>query len=80
MGKGKKKEYYEEVYTDKDRAAAVSFGSYDIKQSLSMKRRKDRNEALQIPEEAEPGTLLALGMREFKNGNTEIAVSFISKA
>lgn len=45
-----------------------------------MKRRKDRNEALQLPEEADAGSLLALGMREFKNGNIDIAVSFITKA
>lgn len=76
----KPREFFDEVYTDKDRAAAVSIGAYDIKQSLSLKRRKDRNEALQLPEEADAGSLLALGMREFKNGNIDIAVSFITKA
>lgn len=55
-------------------------GNYDIKQSLSIKRRQDRTEALQLPDETDPSTLLALGQREYKNGNTEIAVVFISKA
>lgn len=45
-----------------------------------MKRAKDRNAALQLPEEADPSTLLTLGMKELKNGNMEIAVIFISKA
>lgn len=76
----KQKEFFEEVYTDKDRAAAVSFGFFDIKQSLTQKARQDRNEALSLPEEAEPGSLLAMGMREAKNGNFESAVQFISKA
>lgn len=76
----KQKEFFEEVYTDKDRAAAVSFGFFDIKQSLSQKAREDRNLALSLPEEAEPGSLLAMGMREAKNGNFESAVQFISKA
>lgn len=55
-------------------------GYFDIKQSLSIKRRQDRTEALQLPDETDPTTLLTLGQREYKNGNTEIAVLFISKA
>lgn len=55
-------------------------GYFDIKQSLSIKRRQDRSEALQLPDETDPSTLLALGQREFKSGNTEIAILFISKA
>nr|XP_018903410.1 PREDICTED: tetratricopeptide repeat protein 25 [Bemisia tabaci] len=70
----------EEVYTDKDRAAAVNMGSRDIKQSLKMKRRADRSKALQIPEEAEPGTLLALGNYELRNGDVAIAINFVNKA
>ncbi|PNF22128.1 hypothetical protein B7P43_G06796 [Cryptotermes secundus] len=70
----------EECYTDKDRAAAVNMGSHDIKQSLKMKRRQDRTRALQIPEEAEPGTLLALGSREMRSGNVNIAINFVHKA
>lgn len=45
-----------------------------------MKRRQDRTEALQLPDETDPSTLLTLGQREYKNGNTDIAVLFISKA
>lgn len=55
-------------------------GSFDIKQSLITKRRQDRTEALQLPDEAEPGALFELGLKEYKNGNTEIAIIFISKA
>lgn len=55
-------------------------GSFDIKQSLSIKRKQDRSQTLQLPDEADPGTLLTLGQREFKNGNTEIAVLFLTKA
>lgn len=57
-----------------------TIGYFDIKQSLSIKRRQDRSEALQLPDEIDPGTFLVLGQREFKHGNTEIAISFISKA
>ncbi|XP_059612124.1 outer dynein arm-docking complex subunit 4 [Phlebotomus argentipes] len=78
--RNKQREYYEEVYCDKDRAAAVSIGSFDIKQSLNQKARQERSQNLSLPEEAEPGALLALGMREAKNGNTDNAVQFISKA
>lgn len=82
--KGKRRkpvrEHFDEIYTDKDRAAAVSFGSYDIKQSLSIKRRQDRTEALQLPDDSDPGALYELGLREYKNGNTATAVLFISKA
>lgn len=69
----------EEVYTDKDRAAAVNMGSRDIKQSLKLKRKQDRSKALQIPEEAEPSAMLALGMRELRCGNVDVAVNCIDK-
>ncbi|KFB47534.1 AGAP011462-PA-like protein [Anopheles sinensis] len=62
----KKRRYFDEVYTDKDR-------NFDIKQNLINKRRQERNEALQLPEEADPGAILALGMREIKNGNLDNA-------
>lgn len=55
-------------------------GNYDIKQSLSIKRRQDRTEALQLPEETDPGILFTLGQREFKSGNIDIAIMFITKA
>jgi len=69
----------EECYTDKDRAAAVNMGSHDIKQSLKMKRRLDRSRALQIPEEAEPGNLLALGNRQMRSGDINTAMNFVHK-
>lgn len=69
----------EEVYTDKDRAAAVNMGSTDIKQSLKMKQRQDRSKSLQIPEETEPGALLTLGLREMRFGDVNVAINCINK-
>lgn len=69
----------EEIYTDKDRAAAVNMGNKDIKQSLKLKRKEDRSRNLLIPEEAEPGTFLALGDYEMKRGDLRIAMNFINK-
>ncbi|KAL0273998.1 UNVERIFIED_CONTAM: hypothetical protein PYX00_006543 [Menopon gallinae] len=69
----------EEIYTDKDRAAAVNLGTRDIKQSLKLKKKQDRNH-FQIPEEAEPGTLLALGNNELRSGDVKIALKFLNKA
>ena len=69
----------EEVYTDKDRAAAVNMGTRDIKQSLKLKRKQDRSRALQIPEEADPSSMLAHGLRELRCGNVRVAVGCIDK-
>lgn len=69
----------EELYCDKDRAAAVNLGSKDIKQSLKLKRKQDRSKILQIPEEAEPATFLALGNYEMGRGDLRISLNFISK-
>lgn len=69
----------EEIYTDKDRAAAMSMGSKDIKQSLKVKRRQDRSKTLCIPEEAEPGNFIALGNRERRCGNLKLATEFYTK-
>lgn len=77
--KRKKNGRNEEIYCDKDRAAAVNLGSKDIKQSLRLKRKQDRSKFLQIPEEAEPGTFLALGNYEMCRGDLRIAIDFISK-
>lgn len=77
--KRRKRSRQEEVYTDKDRAAAVNMGNKDIKQSLKLKRREDRSKNLMIPEEAEPGTFLALGEYEMKRGDLRIAMNFINK-
>ncbi|XP_050426693.1 uncharacterized protein LOC126837013 [Adelges cooleyi] len=68
----------EEVYTDKDRAAAVNLGTRDIKASLRMKRRQDRNRTLHIPSTAESPTLLALA-RHCMN-DVKVSLDFIDKA
>lgn len=77
--KKKPKENFVDFYTDKDRAAAVSAGAYDIKQSLQIKQKQDRNEALLIPDEADISSIIALGLKEIKNANPENAIHFFSK-
>jgi len=67
----------EEVYTDKDRAAAVNLGTRDIKASLRMKRRQDRNKTLHIPSTAESPTLLALARHCIND--VGVALEFIDK-
>jgi len=39
---GRRRKRREEEYTDKDRAAAVTLGSRDIKQSLRAKKKRER--------------------------------------
>ncbi|XP_026727431.1 tetratricopeptide repeat protein 25-like [Trichoplusia ni] len=70
----------EELYTDKDRAAAVVMGSKDIKQSLNLKDKAERSSALQLPVEADAGTLLALARAEMMRERYRTAVLFVSKA
>lgn len=77
--KKKPKENFVDFYTDKDRAAAVSAGTYDIKQSLQIKHKQDRNEIMQIPDEADINSIIALGLKEIKNANPENAVYFFSQ-
>lgn len=67
----------EEVYTDKDRAAAVNLGTRDIKASLRMKRRQDRNRTLHIPSTAESPTLLALARHCIND--VGVSLAFIDK-
>ncbi|XP_044017237.1 outer dynein arm-docking complex subunit 4 isoform X1 [Aphidius gifuensis] len=55
-------------------------GSRDIIQSLKIKRRQDRNKMMQIPEEADPSSMLALGAREMRSGDLNIAINCINKA
>lgn len=69
----------EEIYTDKDRAAAVNMGTSDIKQSLKMKKKQDKNYDSQTLEEGDPTTLLALGNNELRSGDFKIALNFINK-
>lgn len=77
--KKKRKSKQQEMFTDKDRAAAVNLGSKDIKQSLKIKRKLDRSRLLHIPDEAEPGTFLALGNYEMCKGDYKIALDFMGK-
>ncbi|KAI4485022.1 hypothetical protein M0802_012850 [Mischocyttarus mexicanus] len=72
--------HQEEIYTDKDRAAAVNMGSKDIKQSLKQKKRQDRNKSPLISDINEPGSVLELGKREMRLGNVNVAFNFINKA
>ncbi|KOC71179.1 Tetratricopeptide repeat protein 25 [Habropoda laboriosa] len=53
-------------------------GTKDIKQSLKIKQKQDRN--LQLPEDAEPTAMLALGLREMRIGDVKIAMNCINKA
>lgn len=69
----------EELYTDKDRAAAVVMGSKDIKQSLSQKDKAERSCALQLPVEADAGTLLALARAEMMRERYRTALTFVDK-
>lgn len=69
----------EEVYTDKDRAAAVNLGSRDIKQSLKLKRRQDISRIFEISEEEHPGILLSLGNHELRNKDVKVAINFVNK-
>ncbi|KAL2711607.1 dnaJ protein P58IPK B [Vespula squamosa] len=66
----------EEIYTDKDRAAAVNMGSKDIKQSLKQKKRLDRIKSPLLSDMAEPGSILELGKREMRLGNVNVAFNF----
>lgn len=69
----------EELYTDKDRAAAVVMGYKDIKFSLNMKDKAERSSALQIPVEADAGTLLALARAEMMRERYRTALTFVDK-
>lgn len=69
----------EELYTDKDRAAAVVMGYKDIKHSLSMKDKAERSSALQLPAEADAGTLLALARAEISRERHNTALTFVNK-
>lgn len=72
--------YYSDNYRYFLSKLLVILGSYDIKQSMIIKRRQDRTEALHLPDDSDPGALFELGLREYKSGNTETAILFISKA
>ncbi|KAF9413212.1 hypothetical protein HW555_008492 [Spodoptera exigua] len=65
---------------ESDRAAAVVMGSKDIKQSLNLKDKAERSSALQLPVEADAGTLLALARAEMMRERYRTAVLFVNKA
>lgn len=69
----------EELYTDKDRAAAVVMGSKDIKASMMLMDKAEKSNALQLPDEADAGTLLALARAEMMRERYRTAVIFVSK-
>lgn len=77
--KREKRRREEELYTDKDRAAAVLLGSRDIKQSLNMKDKAERSSLLQLPAEADAGTLLGLARAEIMRERYRNALSFVDK-
>jgi hypothetical protein len=54
-------------------------GTRDIKLSLKLKRRQERSTAMQISDQTEPGTLLALGRHEMKGGDLKVALAFVDK-
>jgi len=46
---------------------------------LKIKKKQERSKMLQIPEEAEPSTFLALGNYQMCRGDLKIALDFMSK-
>lgn len=69
----------EELYTDKDRAAAVVMGYKDIKLSLNMKDKAERSSALHLPVEADASALLALARSEMARERYRTALTFVDK-
>lgn len=55
-------------------------GNFDIKQSLSLKSKRERLLVLKIPDEVDTATVLMLGMQEIKIGNLDNGVLLLSKA
>ncbi|XP_042890513.1 outer dynein arm-docking complex subunit 4-like isoform X2 [Penaeus japonicus] len=68
----------EEIYCDKDRAAAVAMGDQDIKTSLKVKRKKERRVVL--PEGTNASVHLTEAQRAISKGNVETALSCAEKA
>lgn len=79
MLKKKPKESFNDYYTDKDRAAAVSAGSFDIKQSLKIKQKQERQEASSLPDESDISAYISLGLKEIKTSNFDNAIQTLSK-
>nr|XP_045602179.1 outer dynein arm-docking complex subunit 4-like [Procambarus clarkii] len=68
----------EEVYCDKDRAAAVAMGDQDIKTSLKVKRKKERR--VVQPEDTYSSVHLTEAQRAITMGRVETALSCAQKA
>ncbi|XP_042240684.1 outer dynein arm-docking complex subunit 4-like, partial [Homarus americanus] len=68
----------EEIYCDKDRAAAVAMGDQDIKTSLKVKRKKERR--LVQPEDTNSSVHLTEAQRAITMGRVETALSCAQKA
>ncbi|XP_050719096.1 outer dynein arm-docking complex subunit 4-like isoform X2 [Eriocheir sinensis] len=68
----------EEIYCDKDRAAAVAMGDQDIKTSLKVKRKKERR--LVQPEDTNFSAHLTEAQRAITLGKVETALSCAQKA
>lgn len=79
MKKKPPKESFNDYYTDKDRAAAVSAGSFDIKQSLKIKHKQDRQKDTSMPEESDISAYISLGLKEIKTSNFDNALQTLSK-
>lgn len=79
MRKRPQKESFNDYYTDKDRAAAVSAGSFDIKQSLKIKRKQERQKDTSMPEESDISAYISLGLKEIKTSNFDNALQTLSK-
>lgn len=79
MRKRPPKETFNDYYTDKDRAAAVSAGSFDIKQSLKIKQKQERQQETSMPDESDISAYIALGLKEIKTSNFENALQTLSK-
>lgn len=79
LKKKKPKETFNDYYTDKDRAAAVSAGSFDIKQSLKIKQKQERQEASAMPDESDISAYISLGLKEIKTSNFDNAIQTLSK-
>lgn len=74
----------EEEYTDKDRAAAVTLGSRDIKQSLKAKKKRERKMRLSLDfmssEEYLASALVVEAMYQLKARKTpEAALATLNK-
>lgn len=67
----------QELYTDKDRAAAVVLGTRDIKVSLQNKIRREKHR--EKPHEANCDILLLQGDKEMQKNNPQSAVVFFNK-